>query len=151
MQVAAATLRLLASAVLDAARGAMGLSPHYIAVYGPLGRAVFSDPALAGRFDEVAESAPTWRNQVTPRFLFTAPRYRTGTMERIACPLLVTLARDDDVISSAWLKTTAARAPRHEIREYPARHFDMYHGAVRDQVVADQLTFLQRHLMPKER
>ena len=41
-----ATFRLLAAAVLDSIRGAIGVSPYYIAVYGRLGRAVFSDPAL---------------------------------------------------------------------------------------------------------
>ena len=146
-QVAAATIRLLAAAVLDAARGAVGLSPHYIAVYGPLDHAVFSDPDFAERFREVEENAPTWRNQVTPRFLFTAPRYRKGTIERIVVPLMVTVARDDAVVSSAFVKEKAARAPQHEIREYPVGHFDMYHGAVRDQVAGDQLTFLPRHLM----
>ena len=68
-------------------------------------------------------------------------------MERIAVPLMVTVARDDAVISSAFVKEKAARAPQHEIREYPVGHFDMYHGAARDQVAGDQLAFLQRHLM----
>lgn len=141
-----ATTRLLAAATADAVRGALRMSPHYIRVYGRLGEAIFSDPSLSDRFREVENSAPTWRNRCTPRFLFAAPRYREGTMERLRCPVLVTLARDDDVVSSAFVKEKAAKAPRHEIREYPARHFDMYHGAVRDQVASDQLAFLQRHL-----
>ena len=145
-QIAAATIRLLAAACWTPRRCGRTITA-LIAVYGPLGHAVFSDPALAERFREVEENAPTWRNQVTPRFLFTAPRYRDGTMERIAVPLMVTLARDDAVISSAFVKETAAKAPRHEIREYPVGHFDMYHGPVRDQVAADQLAFLQRHLI----
>jgi uncharacterized protein len=62
-QVAAATIRLLAAALLDAARGTVGLSPYYIPVYGPLGKAVFSDPARrplpAGRAERavVAQSS----------------------------------------------------------------------------------------------
>ncbi|WP_326547886.1 alpha/beta fold hydrolase [Mycolicibacterium sp. ND9-15] len=143
----AATGRLLGAAVLDAARGALGLSPHYIAVYGRLGEAVFMDPGLAELFRNVEQNSPTWRNEITPRFLFTAPRYREGTMERITAPLLVTLARDDEVISSAFVADKAAKAPRHEIREYPARHFEMYHGAMRDRVAADHLDFLRRHLL----
>jgi len=150
-QVAAATIRLLVASLLDAAHGTFGLSPYYIPVYGPLGKAVFSDPALADLFRQVEQNAPLWRNRVTPRFLFTAPRYRDGTIERIVAPLLVTLARDDAVISSAFVKEKAARAPHHEIREYPVGHFDMYHGAVRDEVAHDQLAFLQRHLMPTAR
>jgi dienelactone hydrolase len=146
-EIAVAMIRLLAAATLDAVRGAVGLSPHYIAVYGRLGHAVFSDPALAGLFRDVEKNAPSWRNQVTPRFFFTAPRYRDGTIERISAPLMVTVAHDDEVISTAFVKQQAAKAAHHEIREYPVRHFDMYHGAVRDQVAADQLAFLRRHLL----
>lgn len=144
--IALATFRLLAAAVLDALRGAIGLSPYYIAVYGRLGRAVFSDPALASLFENVQRNAPSWRNRVTPRFFFTAPRYRDGTIERITAPLLVTLARDDEVVSTAFVKEKVAKAKYHEIREYPVTHFAMYHGSVRDQVAADQSAFLQRHL-----
>lgn len=145
--IARAGLSLLAAASLDAARGMAGLSPHYIPVYGRLGHAVFSDPALAGLFRDVERNAPTWRNRVTPRFLFTAPRYRDGTMEKITAPLLATVARDDEVVSSDFVKETVAKAPRHVIREYPVQHFQMYHGAVCDAVVAEQLAFLQEHLL----
>lgn len=146
-RVMAATMRLLGAAILDAGRGALGMAPHYLPVFGRLGHAIFADPALAPLFHEVERNAPSWRNQVAPRFFFTAPRYRPGTMERIAAPLLVTVARDDEVISTAYVKRTAAKAPHHEIREYPVSHFAMYHGAVRDEVAADQLAFLRRHLV----
>lgn len=82
-----------------------------------------------------------WRNRMTPRFFFTAPRYREGTIERIVAPLMVTVARDDEMVSSEFVKQKAARARHPEIREYPVRHFEIYHGATRDRVAADQLTF----------
>lgn len=145
-QIVMATGNLLGAAILDAVRGAVGLPPHYIAIYGRAGRAVFSDPTLAPLFRKVEQNAPSWRNQVAPRFFFHVPRYRDGTIERITAPLMVTVARDDEVISTAFVVEKASRARRHEIREYPVRHFDMYHGAVRDQVAADQLAFLQHHL-----
>ena len=59
---------------------------------------------------------------------------------------MVTVARDDEVISTSFVKEKAMRARHHEIREYPVGHFDMYHGAVRNEVAADQLAFLRRHL-----
>lgn len=146
-KVVGATACLLGAAVLDAACGLIGLAPLYIPVYGRLGHAVFSDPDLAPLFRSVEENAPSWRNRVTPRFFFTAPRYHDGGFEQIAMPLMVTVARDDDVISTPFVKEKAAKAPNHEIREYPVRHFDMYHGAVREEVAADQLAFLRQHLM----
>lgn len=150
-EVAISMVRLLAAAILDAAKGALGLPPHYIAIYGRLGHAVFSDPALAELFREVERNAPSWQNRVAPRFLFTAPRYRNGTIERIAAPLMVTVARDDEVISTPFVKRQAAKAAHHVIREYPARHFEMYHGAVQELVAADQLAFLARHLLTTAR
>lgn len=96
---------------------------------GRPGHAVLSDPALSDLFRNVEQNAPSWRNRVTPRFFFNAPRYRDGTIERIAAPLMVTVARDDEVVSSAFVKEKAARAKHHEIREYPVHHFEMYHGA----------------------
>lgn len=142
-----ATLRLVGAAALDAIRGRCGLRPYYLPVYGPLGHAVFSDPALAERFRHVESNSPTWRNEVTPRFLFHAPRYRDGTVERIRCPVLVTLARDDAEVSSPYVRRKLGHAADVEIMEYPVAHFDVYHGPVRDEIARDQRDFLVRHLL----
>jgi hypothetical protein len=40
----------------------------------------------------------------------------------------------------------AERAPRHEIRRYPYGHFAIYVGKAFEQVVRDQLDFLQRNV-----
>lgn len=146
-QIMSAAVRLLGSAVVDAAAGALKRPPHYIRVYGPPGRAVFSDPSLEELFRTVEAQAPTWRNRVTPRFLFTAPRYRKGLLARINAPLLVTLARDDEVVSSEYIKRKLAEVPRHEIREYPVSHFEMYHGATQRLVATAHLEFLRRNLL----
>jgi len=49
-------LRLLAAAVWDTVRSAVGLSPYYIPVYGRLGHAMFADPALAPLFANLERS-----------------------------------------------------------------------------------------------
>lgn len=147
LQLLGSTARLVGAAAVDAVRGVLGLSPRYIEVYGRPGEAFFTDPALAGRFRTVAENSPTWENRVAPRFLFEAPRYRDGTMERIEVPLLVSLASEDVEVSSAFVKEKASKAPRAEIKEYPTDHFEMYHGAVFEQVAADQIDFLRKHLL----
>ena len=59
----------------------------------------------------------------------------------------MTLARDDEVMSSDYIMRKVADVPRHEIREYPLSHFEMYHGEVQEQVAADHLAFLRRQLM----
>ncbi|WP_137148008.1 alpha/beta hydrolase [Mycolicibacterium sp. CR10] len=150
-QIAFATARLLGSATLDAAAGVLRRPPHYIRVYGPPGRAVFTDPSLEGLFRTVEQQAPTWRNRVTPRLLFSAPRYRKGVLDRISAPLLVTLARDDEIVSSDYTKRMVAAVPCHEIREYPVSHFEMYHGDVQQEVATDHVAFLRQHLMSGNR
>lgn len=147
-QIVVAVARLLSAAVVDEVRGRLGRSPRYLPVYGRLGRAFFADPALAQRFRAVEAQAPSWRNAVAPRFLLHAPRYRNGTIERVRCPVLVTLARDDAEVSTPFVERKVRRGRDVEIRKYPAGHFDMYHGAVRDEVARDQREFLIRHLQP---
>ncbi len=137
-----ATGRLLVAATLDQCRAWAGLSPYYLDVYGPAGRAIFTDPSLAERFKLVAQKSPTWKNKVAARFLFHVPRYREGTMERIKVPLLIALAKEDVEISTAFVKEKAMKAPRAEIKEYPFDHFSMYHGEAFEQVVNDQVNFL---------
>lgn len=146
VRVCKATASLMWAASVDTVRGALRLEPSYIPVYGRLGRAVFWDPSLAPLFTDLESHSLSWRNEITPRFLFKAPRHRRETLRRLTAPLLVTVARDDEVISTRFIEKAVADAPRYEVHQYPVRHFDMYHGAVRDQLAADHLRFLQRHL-----
>lgn len=146
VRVCKATASLLWAASVDTVRGALRFEPSYIPVYGRLGRAVFWDPSLAPLFTDLESHSHSWRNEITPRFLFKAPRQRRETLRRLTAPLLVTVARDDEVISTRFIEKAVADAPRYEVHQYPVRHFDMYHGAIRDQLAADHLRFLQCHL-----
>ncbi|PVY98000.1 hypothetical protein C8D89_12255 [Actinomycetospora cinnamomea] len=145
-KVVRATIRLLGAALVDEVRGRLGRAPRYIAVYGPMDRAVFSDPAVGERFRELETNSATWENRVTPRFLFHAPRYRSGTMERIRAPVLVTLARDDTEVGWRFVADRATRAPRGQVTIFPVGHFDVYHGVTFDEVAGEHLAFLRRHL-----
>jgi hypothetical protein len=41
------------------------------------------------------------------------------------------------------------RAPKGEVRSYPSvAHFDIYDGPEHEAVVADEVEFLRRHLLP---
>ncbi len=145
-RVCKATASLMWAASVDTVRGMLRLQPSYIPVYGRLGHAVFWDPSLATLFGDLESHSLSWRNEITPRFLFKAPRYRRRQLQRLTAPLLVTVARDDEVISTRFIEKVVVDAPRYEVHQYPVRHFDMYHGAIRDQLATDHLRFLQRHL-----
>jgi uncharacterized protein len=140
-------LRLLVAASSDGVRAVLGRPPRYVAVYGNRGEAFFTDPDLAANFARLQAGSPTWQNRVAARFLLHLPRYREGTMERIAAPILVCLAEDDLEVSAEYVKSKAARAKSAEVRVYPVGHFAMYHGEAFERVVADQLEFLRANLL----
>ena len=146
LDLVSTSLRLLAVAAYDNLRGILSLSPSYIKVYGEPGKAFFTDPALASRFEFVAKNSPTWQNKVAARFLFKAPRYREGTFEKIRAPIMLTLATDDVEVSTSFIKRKAKNAASVKIMEYPYGHFDLYHGEVFKTVVADQISFLRKYL-----
>lgn len=143
---ASVLLKLLGAAVRDAIHALLGLPPYYAKVFGEPGEtAVFSDPRLKPRFEALMRGSRTWRNEFTPRFYLALPRYQPGMLEKLAMPLLVCVA-DQEVYSNPDFQTNIARqAPRGEVLHYPGEHFDFYHGLF-EEVVADEIEFLQRHL-----
>ena len=121
-------------------------------MYGKPGRAAqFTDPNLKPFFEALQRESPTWRNAFTPRLLLNAPRYRDGTAERLTMPLLVCVADRDVNASPRFAEYVASRAPRGEVKHYLVGHFDVYremNPAVFEQVMADQIAFLRKHLRP---
>jgi uncharacterized protein len=140
-------MRLLAAAVWDGIRGALGIEPYYVKVFGKPGElAIFTDPALMPRFEALQKGSPTWRNAFTPRFYLAPPRYREGTAERIKAPLLVCIAKQDVYANPAFQAYVASRAPRGEVKRYDAPHFGLYHEAF-EAASRDQAAFLTTHLL----
>ena len=135
-------VRLMVAALHDTLRGALGMQPRYLAVYGRPGEAFFTDAALTERFRNVAASSPTWKNSVAARFLLRAPRYRHGTLERIRAPMLFSLATRDLDVSPSFIKKLVAGLPNAQVMEYDAGHFDLYHDPIFERVAADQVSFL---------
>ena len=64
-------------------------------------------------------------------------------------PLLVCVADRDRETPADFAARVVARAPRGELRQYAASHFEIYHGETIKQVLADQVHFLRTHLLEK--
>ena len=143
-------LGLFRAAIIDAIRGWLGRPPYLLPMYGKPGQAAqFTDPNLKPFFEALQRESPTWRNAFTPRLLLNAPRYREGTAERLTMPLLVCVADGDVNASPRFAEYVASRAPRAEVKRYSVGHFDVYremNPAVFEQVIADQIAFLRKHL-----
>lgn len=148
-QIVFGSIRLLAAAIFDVVKMLFGLSPYYIPVYSAKGKAIFTDPSLAHRFEMLAKGSATWKNQAAARVLFYLPTYKEGTIERIQAPILVTLAANDIELNNQYIKRIFSKAARVEIKEYPYDHFTMYHGEAFKKVVEDQITFLKKYLSRK--
>jgi pimeloyl-ACP methyl ester carboxylesterase len=141
------TLRSVAAGGYDALRGAVGLSPSYMQVFDAPGRvAAFTDPDSAEHRALFERAGASWRNEFTPRFLFRTPKYVKGTSERLRMPLLVCVAEHDTDANPQKAIDVARRAPHGELASYPVRHFDIYTGDAREQVLRDQIDFLSRAL-----
>lgn len=139
--------QLFVAAGRDALRALRGRPPYLVQVVGNPGEAaVFTDPEARAAFAALGGEAVGWRNAFAPRFVFGLPRFRAGTAERLRMPLLVCIADADLEASPTFAAWVAHQAPRGEVRSYPVGHFAVYLEPMREQLIADQVAFLSRHL-----
>ncbi|HWJ49537.1 MAG TPA: alpha/beta fold hydrolase [Solirubrobacteraceae bacterium] len=93
-----------------------------------------------------------WRDRVSARWLLGRPYRPARHAARLHCPWLVCVGEADRVAKPGPAIAAARRAPLGELRTYPGvDHFDIYDGPHHDALVADQLTFLRRHLLGEAR
>lgn len=144
------TLKLLWAMIVDAVRGRLGISPRYVPMVGKPGEVAMTATPRANEHIAALEGervGSSWRNEVAPRGLFGMMRYRPGEVaNRLAMPLLVSIAEDDREGPEELTRQIAERAPRGELRRYPGDHFDFYRDPVRRRVLVDQIEFLRTHL-----
>jgi alpha-beta hydrolase superfamily lysophospholipase len=89
-----------------------------------------------------------WRDRVSARWLLGRPFRPVRHAKRLHCPWLVCVGEADQVAAPGPAIRAAGRAPHGELRTYPGvDHFDIYDGPAHEAVVADELAFLQRHLV----
>jgi alpha-beta hydrolase superfamily lysophospholipase len=90
-----------------------------------------------------------WRDRVSSRWLLGRPFNPGRHAKRLHCPWLVCVGGADQVARPGPAIAAAQRAPHGELRIYPGvDHFDIYDGSEHEAVVADQLAFLERHVIP---
>jgi len=98
------------------------------------------------RVVEIGEDS-RWRNRVSSRWLLGRPFRPVRHAARLHCPWLVCVGEADRVAKPGPAIAAARRAPKGELRTYAGvDHFDIYDGPAHEELVADQLDFLKRHL-----
>jgi uncharacterized protein len=132
--------------LLAAARG------RYLpAVGGPDEAAFINAPGGEVGWRHVVASGEDsrWRNRVSSRWLLGAPFRPARHAADLHCPWLLCVGEADRVASPGPAIAAARRAPLGELRTYPGvDHFDIYDGPEFEAVVADEVAFLRRHLLP---
>lgn len=139
-------LRLSAHGTLDALRGALGMSPHYIAIAAAPGGvgAMTSEDALP-MYTKLAP--PGFRNEITASSALRVPLFRPiEDAPRVTCPALMVLCEKDSVAPAAIAEAAARRMPKAEVVRFPVGHFDVYFGADFERSVSAQVAFLVKHL-----
>lgn len=65
---------------------------------------------------------------------------------KVTAPLLVCVSDRETLIAPKYAALVAHRAPRGEAKHYDSDHFGVYHPPLLNRVLADQTTFLRKHL-----
>jgi alpha-beta hydrolase superfamily lysophospholipase len=133
--------RMLLAAALDRHLPAIG-QPHEAAfINAPDSEAGWRNVVAIGEDSR-------WRNRVSARWLLGRPYNPGRHAATLHCPWLVCVGEADQVATPGPAIAAARRAPLGELRVYPGvDHFDIYDGPEHEVVVADQVAFLQRHLL----
>jgi fermentation-respiration switch protein FrsA (DUF1100 family) len=141
-------LKMTVHGLRDQFRGMLGRPPHYVPVVGPPGSdAVLQSPDSDEGYRAIVGEDSRWRNECTPRVMLRVASYRPFRIgSQLPCPWLVCIAERDDLTPPRIARELAERAGA-EVRGYDLSHFEIYRDKGFQQVVADQVAFLQRHLV----
>ena len=145
-------LRITFFAFVDLLRALLGLSPYYIGLVGKPGEvALMSAGDCYDGYTKLVppdvERSGLWHNRIAARAGMAVPLCMPGRhAERVAIPVLIAIAEHDTIAPAKPTHAIAKRIKRAEVKSYPNGHFDYYKGAGFEQIVADELEFLKRHL-----
>ncbi|AZG47475.1 hypothetical protein D7316_04086 [Gordonia insulae] len=138
--------KVTARGIVDLVGSAFGRAPVMVALAG-----VAHEPALMTAPDVVPGYLPLvpeghpFTNEVAARVGLAIVAHRPGrALEQITCPVLVCVCDDDTVAPARQTVRYVRRGPTTQMIRYPEGHFDIYVGEAFEQVVADQVDFLDR-------
>lgn len=147
------TARMLPAMLHDAVAPLIGRPARRVALIGEPGSgALMTAPDALPGYRALIEMIPdgtSYEETVDGRIGLAVPLLAPGRNARnITAPLLVCVCDHDTVAPAGPTLRYASRAPHGEVKRYPVGHFDIYTGEAFEQVVADQVDFLVRHLNP---
>jgi len=140
-------LRLFMHAQRDKGRSKFKLSPHTVPIVGKPGTMAFI--RAPGAFEGYSSLAnKSFINKVCARALLNTNLYNPIEFaDKVKCPVLLCICRDDNLVSEKSYKSTAEiLGEKATVKVYPIGHFDIYSGDNFEKAVNDQINFLKQNL-----
>ncbi|RHW25072.1 alpha/beta hydrolase [Nocardioides immobilis] len=143
-----ASLKLLPFVARDLAARARGADPVTLPLAGPPGSiALMNAPDALPGYEALIPPGASFVNAAAARVVPTITAYRPGrAAKKVEMPILFCVSNHDTVTPPEQTLRYARTAPYGEIKTYEAGHFAFYLGEPFEQLVADQVEFLTRHL-----
>lgn len=135
-------------ALKDVARAATGRDPHYVPIVEEPGRfGIMNTPESKPGYLAIVPEGSEWRNECPARAVFELLAYRPISRARgVRCPALVIVGTRDSLIMPAMAERAASRMREVTLVHLDVGHFDVYAGAVFEEVVELESEFLSRRL-----
>ncbi|KRF19212.1 alpha/beta hydrolase [Nocardioides sp. Soil797] len=146
------SLRIGLAGIRDQIGAWLRREPVYVNAAGQPGEtAVMTSPdAVPGMNKLIAESGlklGDYPNTVAARIVLKIGLYSPKKWAQgVTCPALIQIADDDAITPQHVAEATAARMAAPTVHVYPGGHFDPYVEPMFSTVIADQLTFLRKHV-----
>jgi uncharacterized protein len=142
------TMRLVPTVARDMFAAALRKDPVLLTLAGAPGeKALMTAPDALPGYRALVPEGGTFVNEVAARVAPTITRHRPGKAAKdVEVPILFCVCDHDSVTPPQGTLAYARTAPKGEIKQYDAGHFDIYLGDPFEAVVADQTEFLTRHL-----
>lgn len=146
------SLRVGLAGIRDQIGAWLRREPVYVNAAGQPGEtAVMTSPdAVPGMNKLIAESGlklGDYPNTVAARIVLKIGLYSPKKWAQgVTCPALIQIADDDAITPQHVAEATAARMAAPTVHVYPGGHFDPYVEPMFSTVIADQLTFLRKHV-----
>lgn len=139
-------LKVTSRAVADLVSSVLGRTPVTVGLAGEGHEAaLMTAPDVVRGYLPLIPDGQPFTNEVAARIGLSIPFHRPGrALQHITCPVLVCVCDRDTVAPPRQTVRFARQGPTTQFIRYPQGHFDIYRGEAFEEVVADQVDFLDR-------
>ena len=139
-------LKLLIHAQRDKGRSRFNLTSHTIPIVGqPHTTAIHTAPGAFQGYSELATK--NFINEVCARLILIRHPNPIDYAEKLDCPALFQICEKDEFVSAkSYKKSEEILGGKATFSRFPIGHFDIYKNKYFEQVVKEQIDFLNKHL-----